>query len=197
MLGWGLSDGWTDYIHTHPTKPTQRLANNHNNEEWKRSLSTRHLHHPIITNKNTTTTMPKRTKAPPPGYEEIEPIIQALENELRDKVKESPLGKRNTESMWPVLQINWQRSRYVYDMYYTHQRITKKVYEYCLRNKIADANLIAKWKKPGYERLCSTHVINPANYKFGTTSICRVPMKDRGPEQKTAQDPTVSLFFIH
>lgn len=138
--------------------------------------------------------MPKRSKAPPPGYEDIEPVIQALENELRDKVKESPLGKRNTESMWPVLQINWQRSRYVYDMYYTYQRISKKVYEYCLRNKIADQNLIAKWKKTGYERLCSTHVINPANYKFGTTSICRVPMKDRSEEQKTAQDPTTGCL---
>lgn len=33
---------------------------------------------------------------------------------------------------------------------------------------------MAKWKKPGYERLCSTYVINSKNYKFGTVSICRV-----------------------
>lgn len=39
---------------------------------------------------------------------------------------------------------------------------------------------MAKWKKPGYERLCSTYVINTKNYKFGTTSICRVsPLCDR------------------
>eukprot|EP01083_Nonionella_stella_P316928 1151753_1 len=60
--------------------------------------------------------------------------------------------------------------------------------------KIADAGLIAKWKKPGYERLCSTYVINPANYKFGTTSICRVPMKDRGENAKKAQDPTTGCL---
>ena len=41
--------------------------------------------------------------------------------------------------------------------------------------KLVDAALIAKWKKPGYERLCSTYVINTKNYKFGTVSICRVP----------------------
>jgi len=64
------------------------------------------------------------------------------------------------------------------------------VYDYCIKNKLVDAALIAKWKKPGYERLCSTYVINPNNYKFGTTSICRVPLKDRSPEAKTAQDPT-------
>lgn len=138
----------------------------------------------------------KSNKPPPAGYEVIEPIIEALENELRDKVKESNAGKRNTESIWPVHQINWQRTRYVYDMYYTYHRISKAVYDYCLKNKIADAMLIAKWKKPGYERLCSTYVINPANYKFGTTSICRVPIKDRGEMQKNAQDPTTVVSVV-
>lgn len=40
--------------------------------------------------------------------------------------------------------------------------------------KLVDGPLMAKWKKPGYERLCSTYVINSKNYKFGTVSICRV-----------------------
>ena len=136
----------------------------------------------------------RTSKPPPPGYEIVEPIIEALENELRDKVKESNLNKRNTESIWPVHQINNQRTRYIYDMYYTYNRISKKVYDYCLKYKIADANLIAKWKKPGYERLCSTYVINPSNYKFGTTSICRVPMKDRGENAKDAIDPTTGCM---
>lgn len=39
--------------------------------------------------------------------------------------------------------------------------------------KLVDGPLMAKWKKPGYERLCSTYVINTKNYKFGTVSICR------------------------
>jgi len=131
-----------------------------------------------------------KAKKPPRGFSELAPVLSALENESRDKVRESNAGKRNTESMWPVWQINWQRSRYVYDMYYTHHKISKKVYDYCIKNKLVDAALIAKWKKPGYERLCSTYVINSNNYKFGTTSICRVPLKDRAPEQLTAQDPT-------
>ena len=69
----------------------------------------------------------RTSKPPPPGYDVIEPVIEALENELRDKVKESNLNKRNTESIWPVHQINHQRSRYVYDMYYTYNKISKKV----------------------------------------------------------------------
>lgn len=96
--------------------------------------------------------------------------------------------------MWPVHQIAWQRSRYVYDMYYTYGRISREVYDYCLKQKLVDAALIAKWKKAGYERLCSTYVINPSNYKFGTTSICRVPYKDRSAEQKRAQDPTTGCL---
>mmetsp|Transcript_31997 Transcript_31997/g.46629 ORF Transcript_31997/g.46629 Transcript_31997/m.46629 type:complete len:254 (-) Transcript_31997:209-970(-) len=141
--------------------------------------------------------MPKRWgkgSKPPEGYDIIEPILEALENESRDKVKESNAGKRNTESLWPVHQINWQRSRYVYDMFYTHNRISRKVYDYCIKNKIVDASLIAKWKKTGYERLCSTYVINPANYKFGTTSICRVPLNDRSREQMNAIDPTTGCM---
>ena len=130
----------------------------------------------------------------PADYGIIAPIIEALEHELRDKVKETNANKRKTESGWPVLQIHNQRTRYIYDMFYTHKRISRKLYDYCIKNKIADASLIAKWKKPGYERLCSTYVINPQNYKFGTVSICRVPLKDRSDEQMTAQDPTTGCL---
>ena len=57
-----------------------------------------------------------------------------------------------------------------------------------MTNKLVDAALIAKWKKPGYERLCSTYVINTKNYKFGTTSICRVPKHALGPDT-VVEDP--------
>ena len=130
----------------------------------------------------------------PKGFEIIEPTLEAIENELRDKVKESNVGLRNTESMWPVMQIGWQRSRYIYDMYYTYKRIPKEVYDFCIKHKLADAALIAKWKKPGYERLCSTYVINPSNYKFGTVSICRVPLQNKTEEQRKARDPTTGCL---
>ncbi|RHY17616.1 hypothetical protein DYB36_009916 [Aphanomyces astaci] len=101
--------------------------------------------------------------------------MDALESELRERTTDPHEGLRKCEAMWPIQQINWQRSRYVYDMYYKYSKISKEVYEYCLRMKLADANLIAKWKKPGYERLCSTFAINSKNYNYGTVSICRVP----------------------
>ena len=135
-----------------------------------------------------------KKKKPPIGFDVVEPTLGALEHELRDKIKETNEKKRKTESMWPVHQISWQKSRYIYDMYYTYGRISKQVYNYCIQQKLIDAALIAKWKKPGYERLCSTYVINPTNYKFGTTSICRVPLWDRSSDQKSAQDPTTGCL---
>jgi bud site selection protein 31 len=136
----------------------------------------------------------QKRKKPPAGFDYVEPVLEVLENELRDKVKESNMSQRKIESLWPIHQINWQKSRYIYDMYYTYQRISRDVYQYCIDQKLVDAALIAKWKKPGYERLCSTYVINPSNYKFGTTSICRVPFHDRNEDQKYAKDPTTGCM---
>lgn len=116
-----------------------------------------------------------RRERPPAGFEAIEPTLDALEKELREKVNQPHEGLRKGESLWPVHQINWQRTRYVYDLYHVYKEISREVYDYCVRMKLVDAALMAKWKKPGYGRLCSTYVINPKNYKFGTVSICRVP----------------------
>mmetsp|Transcript_15595 Transcript_15595/g.43037 ORF Transcript_15595/g.43037 Transcript_15595/m.43037 type:complete len:313 (-) Transcript_15595:128-1066(-) len=136
----------------------------------------------------------QKRKKPPEGFDYVEPVLEALEAELRDVVQERDPKKRKTQAMWPVHQINWQKSRYIYDMFYVHRRISKRVYQYCLDQKLVDAALIAKWKKTGYERLCSTYVINPSNYKFGTTSICRVPWKDRSEEQRGVHDPTTGCL---
>ena len=46
-------------------------------------------------------------------------------------------------------------------------------YDWLVREKIADGALIAKWRKPGYEILCSMLAIQKGNHNFGTTSHCR------------------------
>lgn len=50
-----------------------------------------------------------------------------------------------------------------------------ELYEYCLKESIADKNLIAKWKKQGYENLCCLRCIQARDTNFGTNCICRVP----------------------
>lgn len=88
-------------------------------------------------------------------------------------------GKRKKEALWPIFRIHHQRSRYVYEMYYKYKAISKEVYQYCLDEKIGDADLIAKWKKNGYEKLCCLACIQSKDTSFGGTCICRVPIADR------------------
>lgn len=58
----------------------------------------------------------------------------------------------------------------MYDMYYKYKKISKEVYDYCVRMKLVDAALIAKWKKPGYERL---YVLFPSGNSC-LHSMCQV-----------------------
>mmetsp|Transcript_22630 Transcript_22630/g.27318 ORF Transcript_22630/g.27318 Transcript_22630/m.27318 type:complete len:165 (-) Transcript_22630:518-1012(-) len=122
--------------------------------------------------------MPKirtgRTKYPE-GWELIEPTLKALDTKMRDAEGESHEGKRKCESLWPIFRLAHQRSRYIYDLYYRRKKISRELYEFCLNEGWADKNLIAKWKKPGYERLCCLQCIQPSNHNYGTTCICRVP----------------------
>jgi bud site selection protein 31 len=54
-------------------------------------------------------------------------------------------GKRKNESTWDIFRISHQRSRYIYDLYYNKEAISKDLYNWLLKNGYADANLIAKW----------------------------------------------------
>jgi G10 protein len=49
--------------------------------------------------------------------------------------------------------ISFTGSRYIYDLYYEKEAISKQLYDWLLKNNYADANLIAKWKKQGYEKV--------------------------------------------
>ena len=57
-------------------------------------------------------------------------------------------------------------------------------FDWLCREKIADGPLIAKWRKPGYEILCSMLAIQKGNHNFGTTSHCRVPLRLRAAQVK-------------
>ncbi len=61
-------------------------------------------------------------------------------------------------------------------------------YDYLVREKIADGALIAKWRKPGYENLCSMLAIQKGGTNFGTTSLCRVPIASRAGNQAMMPD---------
>lgn len=69
-------------------------------------------------------------------------------------------------------------SRYIYDLYYEKEAISKQLYDWLLKNKYADANLIAKWKKQGYEKVSCKSIALNISYpsKGGIELTCIFPV---------------------
>ena len=67
-------------------------------------------------------------------------------------------------------------------------------YDYLVREKVADGALIAKWRKPGYENLCSMLAIQKGGTNFGTASICRVPIGSRAGHQVMTPDVKIGCI---
>ncbi|KRY39035.1 Protein BUD31 -like protein, partial [Trichinella spiralis] len=111
----------------------------------------------------------------PKDWEVIESTMEDFDRKMREAQSEPHEGKRRVESLWPIFRIHHQRSRYLFEMYYKKKEISKELYQFCLDQKLADAALIAKWKKPGFENLCCLRCIQTRDTNFGTNCICRVP----------------------
>lgn len=125
--------------------------------------------------------MPKvptqKSKKTPQGFEDIQERLLEFQDEMRTAELEPHLGKRKVESTWKIMKITHQRSRYIYDLYYKQKTISQELYNYLLKEKYADAILIAKWKKNGYEKLCCLACVDSGSHNFKTTCVCRVPKK--------------------
>jgi len=120
--------------------------------------------------------MPKHTRKPPPdGFELIEDTLDLLDMKMRQAEADPHEGKRKVESLWPIFRIHHQKSRYIFDLFHKRKAISRELYDWCIKEKIADGNLIAKWKKPGYGNLCCLACIQTRDTHHGTTCICRVP----------------------
>ncbi|XP_057603469.1 protein BUD31 homolog isoform X2 [Hippopotamus amphibius kiboko] len=122
-------------------------------------------------------------KAPPDGWELIEPTLDELDQKMREAETEPHEGKRKVESLWPIFRIHHQKTRYIFDLFYKRKAISRELYEYCIKEGYADKNLIAKWKKQGYENLCCLRCIQTRDTNFGTNCICRVPKSKLEVEQ--------------
>jgi bud site selection protein 31 len=119
-----------------------------------------------------------KRKRTPTDYIKLQSTIENFNNQLHNFATEDATQKRKDEAYWPIFRIHHQRSRYIYEMYTKKKEISKECYDYCVKEGYADAALIAKWKKRGYENLCCLRCIQPSNSNFGTTCVCRVPNKD-------------------
>ena len=48
-------------------------------------------------------------------------------------------GKRKAESLWPIMRISHTRSRYIYELYYKREAISRELYDWLLKEGYADA----------------------------------------------------------
>ncbi|KAH3680679.1 hypothetical protein WICPIJ_008174, partial [Wickerhamomyces pijperi] len=117
-----------------------------------------------------------KSKIIPEGFKKIEPTLKKFEEKLKEaNAKSLDRTTKRSESLWEIFQITHSKSRYVYDLYYKKKAISKELYDFLLKRRYADANLIAKWKKQGYEQLCCIKCIQGTDNNNGGTCICRVP----------------------
>lgn len=66
-------------------------------------------------------------------------ILDDYAKKMRDAENESHEGKRKTESLWPIMRISHARSRYIYELYYSREAISKELYDWLLKEGYADA----------------------------------------------------------
>lgn len=100
-----------------------------------------------------------KRKAPPEGFSDIEDDLLIFSNQMKDAQNAPSDNIPYHQAQWPVFQISHKRSRYVYELYYEKEAISKQLYEWLLKNGYADAMLIAKWKKQGYEKVRDTYLL--------------------------------------
>lgn len=95
-----------------------------------------------------------RQKKPPAGFDDIRDDLEVFSIKMKDAQNAPTNNVPKHQAQWPIFQIAHQRSRYVYDLYYDKEAISRQLYDWLLKNGYADPMLIAKWKKQGYEKVC-------------------------------------------
>jgi hypothetical protein len=66
-------------------------------------------------------------------------ILDEYAKKMRDAENETHEGKRKSESLWPIMRISHTRSRYIYELYYKREAISKQLYDWLLKQGYADA----------------------------------------------------------
>lgn len=114
------------------------------------------------------------------GAEVVAARLEEYEQRMRDALDEPMDDKRNNELTWPTFRLHYERNRFLYDQC-RQNKISSKLIDHLVKKEPGkyDKVLIARWKKPGYERLCSLAAITKSNTNFRTTSVCRTPLKHR------------------
>lgn len=115
----------------------------------------------------------------PPGADVIADVLEDFEARMRAATSAPRGAMMNAQLTWPVHKLHFQKNRFLHDARYVSESISDALLKFLVREKIADGPLLAKWRKPGYDSVCSMSVLDRGGTNFGTVGICRTPLKDR------------------
>lgn len=115
----------------------------------------------------------------PPGADVIADALEDFEAQMRAATSAPRGAMMNAQLTWPVHKLHFQKNRFLHDARYVLGTISDALLKFLVREKIADGPLLAKWRKPGYDSVCSMSVLDRGGTNFGTVGICRTPLKDR------------------
>ena len=92
-------------------------------------------------------------------YGPLHKILDDYAKKMRDAENESHEGKRKAESLWPIMRISHTRSRYIYELYYKREAISKELYDWLLKEGYADAKYVSTWNSHLQGRLTRVSVL--------------------------------------
>lgn len=69
-------------------------------------------------------------------------ILEDYAKKMRDAENESHEGKRKAESLWPIMRNSHARSRYIYELYYKREAISRELYDWLLKEGYADPKYV-------------------------------------------------------
>lgn len=133
--------------------------------------------HPLVPfDKETWTMPPSKThripdkNSPPDGFEKLRPTLDKFQAKLigAEHTAADPSRPKH-ELKWEIHRIRHQQSRYIYSLYHQRHLISADLYRWLVRHRYVDGQLVAKWRKQGYEHLCCLECIGE------TVCVCRVP----------------------
>ena len=87
-------------------------------------------------------------------------VLEDYDKKMRDAEADDHEGKRKVESVWsakvsspcrlsqltrrPIMRLTHARSRYIYDLYYKRELISRELYDWLLKQKYADAEWVRR-----------------------------------------------------
>jgi bud site selection protein 31 len=116
------------------------------------------------------------TSFPPPDdtWTTLTNELDYFEEARRDAIEHD----HGTTSLWPLHQVHYDQNRAIYRKRFIEHKLSRATYSYFVRYRIADGDLIAKWRRRGYRALCSLWAISRCTAARGH-AICRVPLRKR------------------